>query len=819
MAAKNSKIDFENLEGKKSVEHVAENSPLTGEQVEISREIVERFCNGAQRQIVKTIQGSGKSKAVCVAINYLIENTEITNFAYFSHTHKNKLSETFKDLTEKDRITNPFTAEEIVVGEKAQVVYLKGLDRFIEERRDELGIPENQPLGIYEKSDGSPTILKKLYKDRGFPLNIVLSAVGNQVPDYEDILEEWIQKNIRANKAADKEKQVLVTVAPKELREKDIFQDNRFKRFLDEADYNDAELIDLKFDRGIIAEWKDEEIGDSKTPDKVKENISNFGEEICLPIIQKLEHFSLNEMPKRKVKNLSPDRRIFRAEDINRNLYCSQSINLFSLEEAWDGKGLNPKHVRSNLRHYFRPKKIDREVKRLLEQGKHNEAEKLFKVKKYANKIESFLDYGTFFCEKHSYKQEIEPGKNPFGEHNECHLFTIKNGLDDLLEDLFLDNRNISILSASMEEEWLKAKLNRFKNNFYLGLEPFYTFEIIERDMEVNISIRPVKRMHKKSRAASGSKDVYYEYDNFFAEKINQDPDREAVSPLKMETGCLSWGSNVLGSNDGEGTKELFLFFTYSPPSSELIKLYADMTGDFPPLDFSEKGFRHRGWLKSSVPEEYVEKRNYERVGYKLKELDIAHKCLVSSHINDAIYRMREHFDNEKTVYLIGLTTEHIEEEFEGKVMEEWRMDDLVSYLVVEDEQTQLERFEGKPFQEFINWIEKSHYNFDQINSNVLAEKIGKRMKWSIKEGIIELPHAKKVFQNIPKNEWIKWKKEFIQKKGDELAPDTVDKTLFEKEGEFEYGGGYVKVKIEKEKQGAAPNPVKYYKFYKVENN
>lgn len=822
VAAKNSKIDFKNLQDKKSVDYVAKNSPLTEEQVEISREIVERFCNGAERQVVETIQGSGKSKGVCVAINYLIDRNNAANFAYFSHTHENKLSETFEDLTQKDRIIDPFTAEEIVVEDKAEVFYLKGLDRFIEERREELGIPENQPLGIYEKSDGSPTILKKLHKDQGLPLNLVLSALGNQIPDYEDILEDWNQENVLAKRAAENKNQALVTVAPKELREKDLFQENEFKQFLDEADYNDTQLVELKFDRGLIAEWIDKEVGDDETSDILKKNMAQFAEKICLPVLQELEEFSLNNKPERKIKQLKPEERILRAKDRDGNLYCSQSIDLFESPEAiWGGKGLESEQVRSNLNRYFQYEIVEDEIKRLIEDGRITEARKIYSFKQYAQKIFTFLDYGTFLCEKHAYNQGVNPGKNPFGEHNECHLFTIKNGIDDIFERVFLRNENISVLSASLEEDWFDSKLKRFKNNFDLDFEPFYNFETIEKDMEVNISIRPVKRMHKKSRAASGSKDIYYEYDKFFQRRINENPDREAVSPLDMNTGSLSWASNVLGSNEGEGAVDLFLFFTYSPPSSELVKVYADMTGEFPPLEFDddEDGFWHSGWLSSDIPEEYVQKTGYERSGYKLKELDMAHKCLVSSHINDAIYRMREHYDSKKTVYLIGLTTEHIEEEFDGVVLEEWRMDDLVSYLIVDDERKQMEQFEGEPFREFTDWIEKNHYNFDQINSKVLARKIGRKMGWSIKEGVIQLPHEKKVFQNISKNEWVKWKEEFIERKGDDLAPDTVDKTLPDNEGDFEYGGGYVEVKIEKEKQGVAPQLVKYYKFYEAENN
>lgn len=823
-------IYFDRLESTKSVKEVCklENVNLTEEQLRISRNIVRMYVNGDIRQVLKTIQGSGKSKAVPVAIYYIIKKLGSRNFVYFSNVHDNKLSETFNDLTKEGRIIDPFTGEDIVIEDYAKVKYLKGLDRFIEEKKHQKNI--EHPLGIYKKENGDPTLLKKLYKDMGWPLKLVLRVINKKnTPDYHRILKEWRDKNEEVKDSAGSE-EALVVVAPKELKQKKMFKEYSWKQFYDEVDYTDTRITSVKFEEGRINQWKEGfELEDGELKECVKE-VGEFSERIW----NELEGYSFNQRTHRNIENISPEKRVARWRDEGQ-LCVTQRINLFDQTEIFkEFRGFDPGVTKEKINKIKKMLKlgesckeyefdlITKKMNEFVKDGYHEEANSLLKVKERISNLEQLLRHGVFMAESHNYKSEkVKAGKVPFNSNNnalECRLWTINNGFDEVLKDMFIFERDVSILSASLVEDWMKLKMDRFRDNYSSDADiPNNLYQCTRfwrEDMEVNLEIRPVRRVYNKSRTVPGN-EILEGYDNFLKHRINDDSERGAISPKNMKTGKLSWNSNAEGSNDLAGVNELFSLFTYVPPTEEFIKLYADMVGNLPPLEYN-KHAESKSYKEFNIPEDFVEKNDLgERNGFTEFELDVVHKCLVDSHINDGVLRGREHFKN-KTVYLLGLETDYVLKEFDGEVKNRWRLDDLVAYLITRDEN--LEQFKQGSLEDFVKWIETNNYDFDGIRSRTLAGKIIERSDELALDGKIikeKLTDKQRIFRRAPKDQWLDWEKEFMEslKDGRPKSNSKINELLPEKVGCHEFGDGEVKVeKIDKE-LGATSRPIRRYKF------
>jgi hypothetical protein len=828
-------IDFEELDSTKTVEEVADGTDkLTKEQIRISRSIVDKYVNVEASQVLKTIQGSGKSKAVAVAVYYLIEKLDVDNFVYYSNIHDNKLSETVEDLTKEDRITDPFTGEDIVVGDRAEVRYLKGLDRHIKERRDELGIPKNKPIGIYEKENEEPTLLKKLYEDMQWPLDLVLKIT--EVPDYEGILEEWDKYSIETSDLADSDTP-LVVVAPKELRNKSMFQENSWKQYYDEQDYTDTKVYSVEFNEGRINLWKEGlELEEGKLRECV-EKIGKFSEEIWA----ELNEYSLNSKKADEVKEIPAEERVARWKD-DGNLLAAKRINLFDTTENFqEDRGFEPTLTKNKIEGIKKDLEmtwgdsdlITDKVEDLADEEKFEKANKLLKVKERIQTLEQFLKYGTFMSETHNYNADkAKSGKTPFTSNDreiECHLWTIKNGFDDVIEDMFIEEKDVNILSASLVEEWMRLKMDRFEKNFSedydLPEDLFKSTKIWREDMEVNLKLRLVRRPWKATRTVPDLQTMR-DYDGCFKERINNNPERGAISPLDtddspgMETGELSWNSDAEGSNELAGVEELFLFFTYTPPTEEFVKVYADIMGELPPLGYNEHA-ESQNYKEFNIPEELVEKNDmHERKGFTEHELDVVHKCMVNTHINDGLLRGREHH-KDKTVYLLGLETDHILEKFDGEVLDRWRLDDLIAHMIVQDEE--LDRFQNKPDQELIDWIEEKRYDIDGIHPKTLKNKIIIESEdLTLDEGIIKenLTDKQRIFRRSPKDEWLEWREEFMSaiEDGKPKSENKIKEELPKEEGEYEFGDGKVIVEITEKERGALSMPIPRYKFCKGEN-
>lgn len=819
-------VNFDEIGGLKSIQDLVdrEDSPFSKrEEVEASREYVRRFVNNPHHVLAKGTQGSGKSKAVIVAIYYRIKYSDCTNFVYSAKSYEQKLDEVWEDVNGEGGIIDPFTGEEIEFDSEVKTKFPKGLNKLMEEEREARSLPKNEPLGIFvDRETGEKTEFAEVCEKVGRREAL---KYAKWPEDNFGVLEEWKDTKEEVGDLAETD-MPLIVVTPNAMRERmSVFRKQDWDSYVDEIDYEDRKTRTLDLDGGMARELEEGELFRDETDNELVNKAESLGR-VMKMILDGCKDFSLNNMSPKEIKK---SRMKAWREQVGRNgkqdLHISRRVNLFEGGPLGLDDGLDRGTMRFILDSIYHPGRywksahdgtkslpelIEEEIKALLEEGELEQAGRVNELKRVWNKIRDMERYGVFMNEKHDYgSEEVKSGLTPHeidGEKQEALLMTLKHDFDKLFDRGFKNGNRLRILSASVEEEWFRRKVDRYERANNLVNEDLNDyFEYVEPELEENFKIKIVERWQRGSWAMGKRSSEFGKFSEVFRPYIEGDEDRHAVIPKKMkedyswnEESVNCWASDVLGSNDAEGKKELFLCYTYVPPEIESVMTYVDIEGAFPSLDY-ENG-------RSQIPEEYVEVDGRQRTGYSNPDvegessLSVAYKCQVETHIDDAVRRLRELYDEDKVVHLMCQPTQNIEEMNDR--VEGIRTWELLADVIVEIAGEELERFVGETKTELIKWIKEEDFDLGSP-ADKMAGEIGKRMNWVIVDGVIEKKQTEeeRLTECIPEGKWLSWREVLEYSPfGHKRSKVIVDRL--------------VSVEVEeKEKPGPVPEKVKQYKF------
>jgi hypothetical protein len=818
-------VNFDEINDLKTIQDMVEgDNPFSKkEEVEASREYIRQFVNNPHHVLAKGTQGSGKSKAVIVAIYYLIEHGRCMNFVYSAKSYDQKLDEVWEDVNGKGGIIDPFTGKEIEFGSEVKTRFLKGLDKLMDEEREARGLPKNEPLSIFvdretEEKTEFAEVCDKVGRQEA------LKYAEDPEDDF-DVLKEWRNTKNEVRDLA-KTDNPLIVITPNAMRKTmSIFSKQDWDSYADEIAYEDRNTRTLDLDGGTARELKEGKVFREETDDELINKAEILGKAMEM-ILEGCKDFSLNNMSQKEVKK--SEMKAWR-QQIKRNdkkeLHISRRVDLFEGGALGLDDGVDRGMMRFTIDNIYHPGRywksiydgtkslpelIESEVEALLEEGEIEQAGRVNDLKWLWNTIRDMERYGVFMNEKHDYgSEEVKSGLTPHKidrEKQEALLMTLKHDFDNLFDQGFKDGNRLRILSASVEEEWFRRKVDRYERANNLADEDLNDyFEYVAPELEENFQIKKVERWQKGSWAMGKRSGEFSKFSGAFRPYIEGDENRHAVIPKNMkkkynwdEESVNCWNSDVLGSNDAEGKDELFLCYTYVPPEIESVMTYVDIEGEFPSLEY-EQG-------NSQIPEEYVEVEGRQRTGYRNPDvegessLSVAYKCQIETHIDDAVRRLRELHDEDKTVYLMCQPTQNIEEMHDR--VEEIRTWELLADMIMETEGGELDRFVGETKNELIKWITEEGFDLGSP-ADKTAEEIGKRMNWIVVDEVIEKQQTEeeRLTERMPKDKWLSWN-------------EVREKSPFGHERSKEIISSLEEVEVEeKEKPGPADDKIEKYKF------
>jgi len=199
---------------------------------------------------------------------------------------------------------------------------------------------------------------------------------------------------------------------------------------------------------------------------------------------------------------------------------------------------------------------------------------------------------------------------------------------------------------------------------------------------------------------------------------------------IKIEDFWKYWGGmGLLGSNFGKDKNGLILIGDPRPPQEEYILEHIRLFKELPNgLIFETKKTRYDSPTpspkKSRISDDVVKREKHSQTGFNDKKLDYIFKLLVADKKNDAIHRLRNLYDPEKEIFILGLVTDYVKKNFEVK---EVFLPKMIVKPILEDTEL-IDKIEAKVENEGLSISDEL---IPKVVFHTVMDKLTERFNWT----------------------------------------------------------------------------------------